>query len=96
MHELADVLALERYNLTRLVDRLEKEQLVQRVKVADDGRAALACITASGRELRQRMWQVYKQAVDELFLAEFDEEQREVFARALEKAMNNARQSDRN
>lgn len=91
MHELADALAIERYNLTRLVDRLEKEQLVQRVKVADDGRAALACITDSGRTLRQRMWKVYKQAVDELFLAEFDEEQRTVFALALENAMNNAR-----
>lgn len=91
MHELADVLAIERYNLTRLVDRLEKEQLVQRVKIADDGRAALACITDSGKALRQRMWKVYKQAVDELFLAEFDEEQRTVFALALENAMNNAR-----
>ncbi|WP_295475143.1 MarR family transcriptional regulator [uncultured Pseudomonas sp.] len=91
MHELADVLAIERYNLTRLVDRLEKEQLVQRVKVADDGRAALACITDSGRALRQRMWKVYKQAVDELFLAEFDEAQQRVFAEALENAMHNAR-----
>ncbi|WNW10982.1 MarR family transcriptional regulator [Pseudomonas sp. DTU_2021_1001937_2_SI_NGA_ILE_001] len=91
MHELADVLAIERYNLTRLVDRLEKEHLVQRVKVADDGRAALACITDSGRALRQRMWKVYKQAVDELFLAEFDEAQQRVFAEALENAMHNAR-----
>lgn len=30
MHELADVLAIERYNLTRLVDRLEKDGLVVR------------------------------------------------------------------
>jgi DNA-binding MarR family transcriptional regulator len=32
MHELADALAIERYNLTRLVDRLETEDLVVRAR----------------------------------------------------------------
>lgn len=33
-------LMIERYDLTRLVDRLEKEGLVSRTRLADDGRAA--------------------------------------------------------
>ncbi|WP_339532156.1 MarR family winged helix-turn-helix transcriptional regulator [Pseudomonas mucidolens] len=92
MHELADVMAIERYNLTRLVDRLEKDGLVIREKALDDGRGATARITEAGRALRKRMWKVYEQAVDELFLAEFDEEQKRVFAAALENASRNARQ----
>ncbi|WP_248750487.1 MarR family winged helix-turn-helix transcriptional regulator [Pseudomonas sp. MWU15-20650] len=92
MNELADVLAIERYNLTRLVDRLEKEGFVVREKSLEDGRGAIARITDTGRDLRKRMWKVYKCAVEELFLVEFDEEQRRMFAAALENASRNTRQ----
>ena len=71
MHELADVLAIERYNLTRLVDRLEQEGLVTRARSADDGRAAYASITDKGRTLRKKMWKVYQSTVSELFLDQF-------------------------
>jgi hypothetical protein len=43
--------------------------------------------------LRKRIWQVYKQAVEELFLVEFDDDQKRLFADALENASRNARQS---
>lgn len=92
MHELADVMAIERYNLTRLVDRLEKDGLVQRIKAVEDGRGATACITDRGRSLRKRMWAVYEQAVNELFLSAFDDEQQQAFAAALETTIGKARQ----
>lgn len=93
MHELADVMAIERYNLTRLVDRLVKEGLVVRAKALDDGRGSTARITEAGRALRKRIWVIYKQAVEELFLVEFDDEQKHVFTAALENASRNARQA---
>lgn len=93
MHALADAMAIERYNLTRLVDRLEKEQLVTREKTSEDGRGSIARITDSGRDLRKRMWAIYKQAVQDLFLVEFDEEQRALFAQALQRASTNALRS---
>lgn len=86
MHELADALAIERYNLTRLVDRLEKDGLVTRTRSQEDGRAAFAAITDQGRALRKQMWQVYQQAVAELFLAQFDATERATLAGALERA----------
>lgn len=86
MHELADALAIERYNLTRLVDRLEKDGLVTRTRSQEDGRAAFAAITDQGRALRKQMWQVYQQAVAELFLAQFDAAERATLAGALERA----------
>ncbi|NIF18182.1 MarR family transcriptional regulator [Pantoea sp. Cy-639] len=91
MHELADAMAIERYNLTRLVDRLEKDGLVTREKASEDGRGAIARITPAGRALRKTMWRVYEQSVEELFLCEFDPSQRQVFAAALEAAARNAR-----
>jgi len=95
MSELADVMAIERYNLTRLVDRLEAEGLVTRSRASDDGRGAYAAITESGKVLRKKMWTIYEEAVDELFLAQFDDDQQRVFSEALERAATAARSSGR-
>jgi DNA-binding MarR family transcriptional regulator len=95
MSELADVMAIERYNLTRLVDRLEAEGLVTRSRASDDGRGAYAAITESGKVLRKKMWKIYEGAVDELFLSQFDDEQQQFLSDALERAAMAARNSGR-
>ncbi|MET0185359.1 MAG: MarR family transcriptional regulator [Achromobacter sp.] len=86
MHELADVMAIERYNLTRLIDRLEKEGLVTRSRSADDGRAAFAAITKEGRVLRRKMWKIYEATVAEFFLDQFTATEQRAFAQALDRA----------
>lgn len=95
MNELADVMAIERYNLTRLVDRLEAEGLVERSRASEDGRGACASITEAGKVLRKKMWRIYEDAVAELFLAQFDEQQQRFFSDALERAASAARRSGR-
>jgi DNA-binding MarR family transcriptional regulator len=67
MHELAHAVVLSRSNLTRLIDRLEAAGLTVRERCPDDRRGAYAAITAKGREMRRRMWPVYRQQIDELF-----------------------------
>ncbi len=91
MHELADALAIERYNLTRLVDRLEKEGLVVRMRSPEDGRAAFATITEEGRALRKKMWKVYESAVSEHFLSQFSTDEQSTFSAALDKVAVAAR-----
>lgn len=91
MHELADALAIERYNLTRLVDRLEKEGLVVRMRSPEDGRAAFATITEEGRALRKKMWEVYENAVSEHFLSQFSTDEQNTFSAALDKVAAAAR-----
>lgn len=86
MHELADALAIERYNLTRLVDRLEQEKLVVRSRSAEDGRAAFLTITEAGKVLRKKMWKVYQAAVSETFLSQFDQADQAAIAKALDNA----------
>ncbi|ULU24058.1 MarR family winged helix-turn-helix transcriptional regulator [Dyella terrae] len=93
MHELADTLVIERYNLTRLVDRLEQEGLVTRARSPDDGRAAYVSITDAGRTLRKRMWKIYEATVTELFLAQFDAKAQREVSSALDRAALAARQS---
>ena len=54
---------LERYNVSRLVDRLEAEGLVSRGPAGDDARGSVVCIAAKGTDLRQAMWPIYVRAV---------------------------------
>lgn len=88
MHELADALAIERYNLTRLVDRLEQEGLVTRARSAEDGRAAYASITKEGRALRKKMWKVYESTVAELFLKQFSAGEQASLAEGLDRTID--------
>ncbi|NVD96823.1 MarR family winged helix-turn-helix transcriptional regulator [Massilia sp. BJB1822] len=93
MHELADALAIERYNLTRLVDRLEQEGLVTRSRSAEDGRAAYAAITKEGRALRKKMWKVYESTVAELFLKQFSASEQKTLADGLDQTIEAVRTS---
>lgn len=93
MHELADALVIERYNLTRLVDRLEHEGLVTRARSPEDGRAAYVTITNEGRLLRKRMWKIYEATVAELFLSQFNATAQRDVSEALDRAEQAARQS---
>ena len=49
MGEVADELLLSRSGLTRLVDRLERQGFVERVRCEDDARGFYAAITDAGR-----------------------------------------------
>lgn len=57
-------LLLAQYNLSRLVDRLEREDLVARQPCERDGRNNVLVITDKGRALRARMWPVYAAAIE--------------------------------
>src|SRR5215470_4346892 len=58
---------LAQYNVCRLVDRLEREGLVERRQCQIDGRNNVLCITAKGRALRRAMWPVYGAAIEAHF-----------------------------
>src|SRR3954449_8963552 len=51
MAELADSVLLSRSGMTRLVDRLEKEQLLARDTCTDDGRGCFGGLAPKGDEL---------------------------------------------
>jgi DNA-binding MarR family transcriptional regulator len=67
MYELSDALVVTRSNLTRLVDRLEAQKLVERERDPDDRRGSFAVLTSSGRRLRREIWPTYEAAIAELF-----------------------------
>ena len=62
--ELERAMLLAQYNLSRLIDRLEKAGHVERRACEDDGRGQNVVLTERGRTLRRRMWPVYARAIE--------------------------------
>ncbi len=63
MTELADRVLLSRSGLTRLVDRLVRDGLVQRQACPEDARGMLAVLTPAGLERLERAWPTHLRGV---------------------------------
>lgn len=68
--EIGPRVLLSKYNLSRLLDRLEKAGLVRRMACDTDGRGNVLVITQAGLRLKNAMWPVYADAIQNL-LGEF-------------------------
>jgi len=79
--ELANRLVIEPYNMTRLLDRLEKAGLLRRERVAGDRRGAFAVLTQEGAALRERIWPHYRRLIVEIFGATLTARDAELVAR---------------
>jgi DNA-binding MarR family transcriptional regulator len=75
MRDLADSILLSRSGLTRLVDRLEGEGLLERVACADDARGAWATLTPAGREKLHASRETHLDGVRRMFLERFSAEE---------------------
>jgi DNA-binding MarR family transcriptional regulator len=62
--EIERQMLLAQSNISRLIDRLERDGLVERRPCEEDGRGQYVIITRAGRDLRRRMWTVYSRAID--------------------------------
>jgi DNA-binding MarR family transcriptional regulator len=71
MCELAEHAQLSRSGLTRLVDRLERDGLIERCSCEHDARGAYACLTAIGRERLQAARGTHMAVIREQFLSRF-------------------------
>ena len=75
MREFEQWMVISRSNITRLVDRLETAGLAVRERADDDRRSAFAVLTNDGRAMRRRMWKIYGDAIDSLFLSRLSPDQ---------------------
>jgi len=80
MCDLADSIHLSRSGLTRLVDRLERDGLLERCSCDHDARGAYACLTPPGRDRFGAARVTYIAAVREHFLSHFSESELGVLA----------------
>lgn len=83
LSELANRMLLKRFNVTRLVDRLEKAGFVERVPCPQDARGAYAVLTPEGHAARKKMWPIYRDAVRACFLARLSPDELAALRRSL-------------
>src|SRR5208282_344682 len=73
MCDLAESIQLSRSGLTRLVDRLERDGLLERCSCDHDARGAYACLTPAGRERLEAARGTHLAVVREHFFSRFSE-----------------------
>jgi DNA-binding MarR family transcriptional regulator len=66
--ELAERVMLSNSGLSRLLDRIMKKGLVERLACETDRRAFFVVLTDDGREMLDRMWPVYAKGIAADFL----------------------------
>ena len=87
MSELADRLLLSRSGVTRLVDRLVADGLVERVMCESDRRGQWASLTDAGRERLRRASPTHLDGVARHFLDRFDPDELPALERMLERVV---------
>jgi DNA-binding MarR family transcriptional regulator len=80
MRDLAEQAQLSRSGLTRLVDRLERDGLLERCSCTHDARGAYACLTAEGRERLDEARSTHLAVVRDQFFSHFSEPELGVLA----------------
>lgn len=81
MCDLADSILLSRSGLTRLIDRLERDGLVERASCSSDARGAFAVLTPKGREVLDAARATHLAGVRALFLEQFSQDEQEQLGR---------------
>jgi DNA-binding MarR family transcriptional regulator len=90
MAELADSVLLSRSGMTRLVDRLERDGLIERDLCTDDGRGCFAVLTQKGLALLERARPTHLDGVRERFLAHFTADELRMLATCWERVLPGA------
>jgi DNA-binding MarR family transcriptional regulator len=85
MCDVAESVLLSRSGLTRLVDRLERDGLVERVSCTDDARGAYARLTDAGRTKLEAAATTHLEGIRAHFLAHFGPDELGVLAEAWER-----------
>jgi DNA-binding MarR family transcriptional regulator len=80
MCDLAEQAQLSRSGLTRLVDRLERDGLLERCSCDHDARGSYACLTGLGRERLQEARGTHLAVIREQFFSHFSESELGVLA----------------
>lgn len=83
--QLEQQLSLPQYKVSRLIHGLVEGGLVTRRHLPVSGRTMLVRLTARGRELQQRMAEVYASAINQEFSGQFTEEEADALVALLDR-----------
>lgn len=90
MSDLANLIMFSRSGLTRMIDRLEEEDLVSRVPCPDDRRGWFAAITDQGRAALKNAQSVYEPALAKVWTSALSEQEATTLSQSLSKILEQA------
>ena len=90
MHELASSVLLSRSGLTRLVDRLERDGLIERCACGSDARGAYAVLTTQGRRKLDAARRTHLEGVRRHFLDRLDASEQERIGEVWDRVLDDA------
>ncbi len=90
MSELADLLGLSRSGVTRLVDRLQAEALVERASCDTDRRGSWAMLTDAGHKRLRRASPTHLRGVGQHFLDRIPPDELEALGRTLTRVLTDS------
>jgi DNA-binding MarR family transcriptional regulator len=88
--QLGEMMLVNRANITTLIDRMEKANLVIRTSVSNDRRTNIIKLTANGKKLFAKAEPLYAQQVKEMMTGFNQAEQKNIIA-SLERVRVNAK-----
>jgi DNA-binding MarR family transcriptional regulator len=86
-YEIGEKVLLNKHNLSRLIDRLEKNGLLSRYACEEDGRGNQIKITTEGEKVLKQVWPVYSQAIQENFGAKLNSDELAELSHVLAKVL---------
>lgn len=86
-YEIGERMLLNKHNLSRLLDRLEKQDLVRRYACEEDGRGNRIKLTPQGEAMLQQMWPVYGNAIQCYFGNKLSEIEQQALTNLLQKIL---------
>jgi DNA-binding MarR family transcriptional regulator len=86
--ELAALMNIQDPSLARLIDRMERDGLIQRIENQKDKRMKILKLTEAGR-LKAETLMHYGQEFSDLLLEDISDEEVEIFHKVLDKMLNN-------
>lgn len=82
---ISKLLLVTTSNITRMIDKLQKEKYVERLAQEDDRRVHLIKITKNGSDLLDTIWPRYTETIDNLVGQGFSRKNKETINETLEK-----------
>ncbi len=95
MNQIADGILLSRSGVTRLIDRLEADGLVERSHCSSDGRGAEAVLTEAGVDRLRAASRTHLRGIETYFLGPIDDEDLTAMADACRRINDRARDDGR-
>jgi DNA-binding MarR family transcriptional regulator len=90
MSELARKVVLTKSTVSRLVDRLENEGLLERQSTPTDGRGAFAVLTEKGERALREAWSVYARGIHTYFAQHLTDDEARAFIEMMQKMIDGA------